>query len=512
MIYLLKAIAFVILSLVLFLVGKELIFFIRAYKYIRQKITLNYNPIVGFMKMFKNDYDDKLEGYLKFFETTQGKTADLLLVNSPRSLGPFLLINDKDLLADLAKVETQVTQKFDSVGLPIKNAFLYEAGNKALDVRSIFSEIFYPSNLKKISKQMKLIIERHLENIKQTVSKAQETPDQFVEIELRKPIDNMMTDLVNCVLFGEGSTKIKGVPMTKMIETVISMWIVTSYKGLNVMTLGLYRRLGFDSAFNQVRSNLKLIHQDLRKIIEFRTNSSDYVRGVNLIDLVLKKNDELRRQGKHDQVLTTEQTIDNIFLIIFAGMDTSRKTTESSLFHLSERQDLQSLLRTEVKETILAKGLKYEYDAYDNNQVIDLYLKEILRISGPIPFGFLKIVTKNFQLGRYKIYKGTCMSTPYNALHRKGESFTNPSEFDMKRFEAEGQKSKFGKYGFQPFALGKRACIGKNLAEISIKMALSSFLTEFEMKAPVKKPKKLITSSYGLERCRIGLRITSKGK
>ena len=376
-------------------------------------------------------------------------------------------------------------------------------------MRAIFAEIFYPSNLKKISKEMKLIIERHLESLKESVRSIQKNPEQFVEIELRQPIDRMTTDLVNFVLFGEGVTKIKGLPLTKRIEITIGMWIATSYKKTNTITLGLYRRLGFDSGFNEVKKNLKLIHDDLRKIITHRENSPDYVRGVNLIDLTLKKNDELRRQGKHGQVLTVEQMIDNIFLMIFGGIDTSRKTAESSLYYLSERQDLQSRFRNEIQENIVKKGISYEYEAYDN-YALDLYLKETLRLNGPVFFGFLKLVTKTFKLGRYKIYKGTKMTTLYNVLHRKTDYFKKPSEFDMGRFEDGKQRKKFEKHGYQPFGLGKRSCVGRNLAEISIKMALCSFLNEFEMKAPAKTPRKVMRVTYMLENCKIGLRVLSK--
>ena len=505
-----KAVGYLILTLIGLYLSREVIFFIKSYKYIKQKMHFKYTPMIGYAGfMFERDGKDQIEPYLQLFEQEKkkGKTVDILLANSPTFLGPILFLNDKDLLSEFSKIETSVSQKCDTLDLPPTDSFLYKFGKRALDNRSVYHEIFYASNLKKMNKKIKLIIERHVKEIRKSLDSAgAKDKDGFVEVELKGHIQNIFTDFVGYVLFGDDIPVVNGKKLTELIEGTIALRIVSTFSPLNALSFGLYNFLGLSSEYNQSVKNFRQIYDFLAKVIKKRDKSTGYKRGLNAIDLVLNKNDQLRENNKLSEVLTEKEILDDIILLIFAGMDTSKNTTEASLDHLSRDVDLQKQLREDIAEKILTKNLQYDFDAYDAHRLLSLFLKESLRLFGPVYLGFTKLAKKNFKLGRYKIYKGTRMMVPHSALHRKPEYYSNPEKFDIQNFGDEEKLKKFGKHGYQPFSAGKRACIGKSLAELSIKMILTSFLGAFELRAPEGPQRKILQSTYGLETCRVKLR------
>ena len=487
-VFIAKAVGYLILALIGFFISREVIFFIKSYKYIKQKMHFKYTPIIGCVGfMFERDGKDQIEPFLKLFEQEKkkGKTVDILLANTPSFLGPLLFLNDKDLLSEFSKIETLVSQKCDTLDLPPTDSFVHRFGKRGIENRSVYHKIFYPSNVKKMNKKIKLIIERHVKEIRKSLDSAgAKDKDGFVEVELKGHIQNIFTDFNGYALFGDDIPVINGMKLTELVEESIALRIVSTFSPLNALSYGLYNFLGLSSEYNHSAKNFKLIYDCLRKVIKKRDKSTGYKRGINAIDLVLNKNDELREKNKLGEVLTEKEIVDDIILLILAGMDTSKNTTEASLDHLGRSQGLQKQLRKEIVEKIVSKNLQYDFDAYDSNRLLSLYLKESLRLFGPVFLSFAKIAKKNFKLGRYKIYKGTRIMIPHAALHRKPEYCDNPDEFNLENFDNEEKLKRFGKYGYQPFAVGKRACIGRILAEVSIKMILASFLEEFELRAP----------------------------
>ena len=146
-----KVLGYLLLGLLALICSRELAFFIKAYRYTKQGIQQKYTPVIGFASfMLATELKNQLEAYLELFknEEKEGETVDILVANSPSVFGPVLFLNDKDLLAEFAKIETSVSQKIDTIKMPTTDSFLYQYGKRAIDNRSVYHEIFYASNLK----------------------------------------------------------------------------------------------------------------------------------------------------------------------------------------------------------------------------------------------------------------------------------------------------------------------------------------------------------------------------
>ena len=542
----LKLIVYPILTLILLGALKDLTFFAKSWRYLFQDIKLKYIPVVGFGLFVKaKKSQNELENYLKFFqdkESDSGGSLDIILTNNPTATSPTIFINEKRLLKQFYMAETEVSYKTDFSGFPVKHSFIYQKGKKALADRAIFAEIFFSGNMRKIAPGIYKIIEKYVEKIKERVKSS---PDRYflaqkngsgskfekkskfervekfkknqektekndlngaLELDLKDYSLSIITEIAGLVLFGEEVPKVNGVELTELIIKSITNVISTSGKLPNLLTMKMYRRLGFQPEFNEAMRLKEIINKKLSETVLRRTNSKTYQRGVNVIDLILNKNDELEAEGRSQERLSPLEIIHNIYILIFAGVDTTKNTTESCLYQLSRRAGLQARLRVHLSEKLFGNGLERNYDSYDDCELLGGFLKENLRLYSPAWTGFPRIVTKDFNLGKYRIYKGTSIFIPYSVIHQKPEYYNEPGTFDEGRFERVDDLKRFSKHGFQPFGLGRRACIGKNLAQISIHMIMACFLKHFEMLPGSAESRFLVHGTYGLEHCRVRLR------
>lgn len=502
-------ILYFIIGFITLIIIKDLYFYAKAQRYLKQGMKLKYYPLVGFGRYIKEpNAQIEIINFINLFLKNDKKTTeDLIITNNPLSLNPVIFVNNKEILKEFTKIETEVTYKIDIGDMPFNRAFIFDKGKRALNNRSIFSEIFFPENLKKITPVLRQIIKRHLSQLKQKVKASNSGKnDGFVEIDLSHYTSEVFTDIVSQVLFGEEVPKIFGKKLTEQVQNTIRMVSKTSSKPTHFFSWGYYRKFGFDPMYNEAMKLDKEINKVLKQVVNFRKNSKTYQRGMNIVDLLLNKNDKLEKEGKFSEMLETTEIIHNIYLLVFAGIDTSNNTTQFSLHHLSKNQKIQQRLRNSVQKEIFEAKKEEDYDAYLNCSFLSWYIKENLRLYSPAWMSFSKFVFKDFKIGKYKFFKGDSIIIPVAALHRKNEYYPNPEEFDAERFDEDLDKRKHGRHGWQPFAIGRRACIGRNLAEIALHMIISLLMKDFEFKWNGEECRVVLEATIALEHCKVLMR------
>ncbi|XP_066232517.1 cytochrome P450 2J2-like isoform X2 [Saccopteryx leptura] len=78
--------------------------------------------------------------------------------------------------------------------------------------------------------------------------------------------------------------------------------------------------------------------------------------------------------------------------------------------------------------------------------------------------------------------KGTLVMTNLTALHRDPAEWATPDTFNPEHFLENGQFKK--REGFLPFSVGKRACLGEQLAKSELFIFFTSLLQKFTFKPP----------------------------
>jgi cytochrome P450 len=107
----------------------------------------------------------------------------------------------------------------------------------------------------------------------------------------------------------------------------------------------------------------------------------------------------------------------------------------------------------------------------------DAYLaalvKEVLRIRPPLPIAAGRRMEEPFPIGPHLVPAGTPILIDSWGLHHDPALYPDPGEFRPERFLERGPDP----YAWLPFGGGAHRCIGSGLAELEIKIALSTILS-----------------------------------
>ena len=487
---------------------RDLIWYLRSLKYIKQGIPVRYFPALGYAKYFDNPEKDN--GMYDFFQLfrkpkNNSQSEKLILMNGAGTY-PTIWLNDKELVKEYHQKETQVSYMHNLFGFPANNSLSFSMDpHRVQRDRGIFVELFFPKNLEKNTPQIRAIVQRHLNKIKEEINTrgaVNENGKKVAEIELRPYIMKIFTDMVSFVLFGGEIPEVEGALVVDQIIAVTTGFFKHVTSPLTLFSFGFSAKLGLDSEFKEVNKLFKKIIEKLKEVVKQRENTKGYQFGSNAVDLLILKNRELEAQGKTDQMMDPDQLAENIFTIIFGGIDTSRNLTESALYKLSMDQELQTRLRETIRKEVLDTGNGEEYTKYDNSPLLDHFIKEALRLYSPIPFTMHRKVTKNFKLGEYNIYKGDLITVSLTSLQTKPELFEDSGAFELQKYEEKKRIRELSKSALIPFSAGKRECLGKNLADIMIKLILCNLLDQFELEKVNEPNKRAMEFTLGLKHCK----------
>ncbi|XP_075697123.1 cytochrome P450 26C1 [Rhinoderma darwinii] len=105
------------------------------------------------------------------------------------------------------------------------------------------------------------------------------------------------------------------------------------------------------------------------------------------------------------------------------------------------------------------KGLHY----------LDCVVKEVLRLLPPVSGGY-RTALQTFELDGYQIPKGWSVMYSIRDTHETAAIYQNADSFDPDRFLAERDDGKASRFNYIPFGGGVRSCIGKELAQVILKI------------------------------------------
>ena len=492
---------------------KDIIWLIKSISYIKQGMPIRYFPFIGYAKYIDNPHKEEgLEDFLKMFQkpgkSAKKETERLIMING-LTTDPTIFLNDKDLIREFFAKETEVCCMENTLDFPPKDAFLFSIDpHRVQNDRAIFAEIFYPDKINKQIPQIKAIVKRHLNRIKKEVKKVKNSgvsgnKKTQIEIELKPYIKDILTDVVSFAIFGGEIPEVEGVTLASQMEFTLNGFYKNRTSFLHIATGGLYSKFGIDPNYNEVLRVYHKIIKKLKEVIRSRENLTNYEFGNNAVDLLILKKRDLEAQGRSDQMMNYEQLAQNIFSIIFAGTDTTRSFTESILYKLSLEPKLQRELRDCIRKQISGQAQGEDSTFFEGSEFFQDFLRESLRLYSPASMSFHRKILKRFSLGPYTINKGDYLILPYIALQSKPEYFGEGRKFNLKKYEEKKQIKELSKSVLIPFSSGKRACIGKNLADVMVKIILFNFLDQFEMARSSEPNRRFQAMTVGFEHCKV---------
>ncbi|KAF4343784.1 fc receptor [Fusarium beomiforme] len=168
--------------------------------------------------------------------------------------------------------------------------------------------------------------------------------------------------------------------------------------------------------------------------------------------------------------LTHEELVEEAMGYMFAGSGTTSSTLTYLLYELSKRENSSTQERLRAEVLAIADD---DILAIRNNAYINAIIKETMRLHPTIISTIPRQLTEPLTLGEYTIPSGTVVGMQNWLHHRDPSVFPDPDKFIPDRWLNETHEMKSS---LTPFSLGKRNCIGQNLAWQELYWATSEIM------------------------------------
>ena len=109
---------------------------------------------------------------------------------------------------------------------------------------------------------------------------------------------------------------------------------------------------------------------------------------------------------------------------------------------------------------------------------MDALVKEILRIRPPVPLAAVRRSLFPFRIGAHTIDANVPIFVNAHALHHDAGLYPEPERFRPERFSRRQLESP---YSFVPFGGGAHRCLGATLAQMEVRVTLSTILEHYDL-------------------------------
>ncbi|KAK4177897.1 cytochrome P450 [Triangularia setosa] len=194
----------------------------------------------------------------------------------------------------------------------------------------------------------------------------------------------------------------------------------------------------------------------------------------DLIEGLLKKADEWG--------LTLQKLQANSAILIIGGSETTATLLSGVTFLLMTNPDALKKLTAEVRGAFKSEG-EIDFMSVSNLPYLLACLDEALRMYPPVPTGLPRVVPQGgVSIAGHYVPGGTVVAVHQWAMYHNEEHFKKPFEFHPERWLGDPEFADDHKEAFNPFHLGPRNCLGRNLAYIEMRLILARVLWNFDLR------------------------------
>ena len=188
-------------------------------------------------------------------------------------------------------------------------------------------------------------------------------------------------------------------------------------------------------------------------------------------------------EARDDQgtALTFDELLAEARLLLVAGSDTTANTLAQVVYDMSCHAEIMAKLQNEIDGTVPEDADVPAYAMVRDLPYLDMVLKESMRLHSMVGVGLPRRVPENSNggitlCGQF-FPSGTVLSVSSYNLHYSEEIWgPDVREYRPERWEKPTSSMKAA---FAPFSVGARACVGRNLAEMELKMATALWVRRY---------------------------------
>ncbi|XP_003228821.3 cytochrome P450 1A5 [Anolis carolinensis] len=208
--------------------------------------------------------------------------------------------------------------------------------------------------------------------------------------------------------------------------------------------------------------------------------------------------DSLIEQSQEKFQISSKKIVNLVNDIFGAGFDTVTTTLSWSLMYLVTHPEIQKKIHEEIDE-VIGRERKPRLSDRLLMPYTEAFTMEVFRHSSLLPFTIPHCTVKETSLNGYYIPKDLCVFVNQWQVNHDEKLWKDPSSFNPERFlSADGKDvNKDESEKVLTFGLGKRRCIGEQIARWEVFLFLTFLLQELEFS--VKEGVEVdMTPRYGL--------------
>ncbi|RXW15522.1 hypothetical protein EST38_g10327 [Candolleomyces aberdarensis] len=180
--------------------------------------------------------------------------------------------------------------------------------------------------------------------------------------------------------------------------------------------------------------------------------------------------------------MSKEELTAEALTLLIAGSDTTSNSTCAILYHLARNRYAQEKLHKELDEQLGAEDETVATGPQVKNlPYLDACINEALRIHSTSALGLPRTVPEGGLTVRGQYFpQGTVLSVPSYSIHRDTSVWGEDVEQFRPERWLEGDDSAMHKT-FNPFSVGPRACLGRNLAFLELQIIIASIMRRYDI-------------------------------
>lgn len=275
-------------------------------------------------------------------------------------------------------------------------------------------------------------------------------------------------DIIGDLAFGESLQCLEKAVYHPWIEAVngalsfASVGMAVKYLGLEGLLLPVARWLSSGRKAHQ-----QIVSDMLRRRMALEGGRDDLIEGL------LKKKD--------DWNIDFETLRANAGTLIIAGSETTATLLTGATFLLLTNPDKMKRLVAEVRSSFKSND-EITLTSVGSLTYMLACLTESMRRYPPAPIGLPREVPKGgAEVAGHIVAEDTIVACWQWAMYHSTRNWVDPFTFRPERFLPEGKDENDRHESLQPFHVGPRNCIGKNLAYAEMRLILTRILFNFDL-------------------------------
>lgn len=257
--------------------------------------------------------------------------------------------------------------------------------------------------------------------------------------------------------------------MNIVLKAVKRFSVFKCFPHLTPVMLPIMRR---SKAFKSRKKSLETIRAMVLKRMATKTDRKDFMfYALRAMEM-----------GDPTTMMSKEEITATFEVLLIAGSETTSTLLSGVTYELLKNPNVLKKLVAEIRG-----AFAHSHDitlASVNNLTYQLaVLNEALRIMPPIATALVRFVPSGpgeIVGGRF-VPGGTRVGIPSWAACRSPLNFRDPESFVPERWLGDARYAKDRREASQPFSIGPRSCLGRNISYAEMRIVLARLLFEFDL-------------------------------